>query len=129
MSSKPVFRFTLFKIPSVQDQDALLAMYKEMPQKAQKVSNSQCCRPRPAHASPLVLIEDQDGEPYIRSVRAGKTENDARNQDYTVSVVTEFASMDDFVYYDTKCEAHGSLKAFAKTVHKGNLMCFFEPAF
>lgn len=44
-----------------------------------------------------------------------------------MAVVTEFASMADFTYYDTQCAAHTRLKGFAKTVHQGNLMTFFEP--
>jgi len=71
----------------------------------------------------------QDGKPYIVSVRAGKVFEDQRAQGYTVAVVSEFASLDDFMYYDTKCAAHSNLKAVAKTLHNGNMMFYFESFF
>jgi hypothetical protein len=37
MSSKPIRRITLFKIPNEEDQQKLLAKYKTMPQDAVKV--------------------------------------------------------------------------------------------
>lgn len=37
-STKPINRITLFKIPAVEDQQKLLAVYKEMPNNAKKVS-------------------------------------------------------------------------------------------
>lgn len=30
------------------------------------------------------------------------------------------------VYYDEECEAHGKLKEFAKSVHQGAMMVYFE---
>jgi len=104
-SNKTVSRLTLFKIPSESDQQKLLDIYRSMPSKAKK-----------------------DGKPYIRSVVAGPSYEDARNQGYTVAVVSTFDSLEDFKYYDTQCEAHNELKAFAKTVHQGNMMVFFENA-
>ncbi len=59
-------------------------------------------------------------------MHAGKTFADQRAQGYTVAVVSEFASLDDFNYYDTECEAHGRLKVVAKTLHQGNMMLYFE---
>ncbi|KAK4939252.1 hypothetical protein LTR10_020449 [Elasticomyces elasticus] len=105
MAAKPVYRLTLFKIPDEGNQDKLLELYRTMPQDALK-----------------------DGKPYIVSAKAGKTVDDSRNQGYTIAVVTHFASMEDFKYYDTQCAAHTKLKSFAKTVHQGNMMTFFEPA-
>ncbi|KAJ9642790.1 hypothetical protein H2204_002438 [Knufia peltigerae] len=103
MAAKPVYRLTLFKIPDESNQDQLLELYRKMPQDALK-----------------------DGKPYIVSVKAGKAVDDARNQGYTISVVSEFASLEDFTYYDTQCAAHKKLKSFAKTAHQGTLMVFFE---
>jgi Stress responsive A/B Barrel Domain len=71
----------------------------------------------------------KDGKPYIKSVYAGKTFSDQRAQGYTVAVVSEFASLADFTYYDTQCEAHNRLKAVAKTLHQGNMMVYFESYF
>lgn len=70
----------------------------------------------------------QDGKPYILSVKAGHSCDDTRNQGYTVAVTTIFASMEDFMFYDTQREAHKELKAFATSVHKGNLVVFYQAA-
>jgi Stress responsive A/B Barrel Domain len=70
----------------------------------------------------------QDGSPYIQSVKAGKTFADQRAQGYTIAVMTTFASEEDFAFYDTQCEAHKELKAFAASVHQGNLMVYFHSA-
>ncbi|KAK5405217.1 hypothetical protein LTR06_008912 [Exophiala xenobiotica] len=106
MSAQETYRMTLFKIPDKGNQEKLLRLYEAMPQGALK-----------------------DGKPYIVSVKAGRACEDARAQGYTIAVVSTFASMDDFHYYDTKCEAHTELKSFAKTVHEGNLMVFYQAAF
>ena len=37
-----------------------------------------------------------------------------------------FKSVEDMVYYDEECEAHKKLKAFAKGVHQGAMMVYFE---
>lgn len=37
-----------------------------------------------------------------------------------------FASKEDFEFYDTQCAVHKELKAFAATVHQGNLMAYFH---
>lgn len=71
----------------------------------------------------------KNGKPYIVSVKAGKAFGDERAQGYTVAVMSTFASLEDFTYYDTQCEAHKGLKAFAKTVHQGNLMVYYQAAF
>ena len=67
--------------------------------------------------------------PYIRAVHAGLTYDDQRAPGYTVAVLSEFASLADFQYYDTKCEAHSRLKELAKTLHKGTMMAYYESAF
>ncbi|KAH8679128.1 hypothetical protein BGZ61DRAFT_395879 [Ilyonectria robusta] len=101
--SKQINRVTLFKIPGVEDQQKLLDIYKGMPSKAVK-----------------------DGKPYIVSVTAGVAKPDQRAQGFTIAVISVFKSGDDMVYYDNECAAHGELKAFAKSVHQGAMMVFFE---
>jgi hypothetical protein len=56
----------------------------------------------------------QDGKPYILSVEAQRPVNDPRSQGFNVLAQTTFSSLEDVKYYDEKCEAHASLKAFAK---------------
>jgi hypothetical protein len=68
----------------------------------------------------------QDGKPYIRSVRAGRAKLDQRAQGFTIAVISVFDSVEDMTYYDNECAAHAELKAFAKTVHQGAMMVFFE---
>ncbi|PVH73686.1 hypothetical protein DL98DRAFT_606424, partial [Cadophora sp. DSE1049] len=99
-------RITLFKIPRGEDQQKLLAIYKKIPKEALK-----------------------DGKPYIISVEAGAAFADQRSQGYTVAVVSVFASKEDMVYYDNECEAHGRLKAVAKSIHEGVMMVYFESIF
>lgn len=60
------------------------------------------------------------------SVTAGRAKPDQRAQGYTVAVVSVFASEADMQYYDNECVAHQELKGFAKTVHQGAMMVFFE---
>ncbi|KAJ1324350.1 Dabb family protein [Microdochium nivale] len=103
MSDGTIYRITLFKIPSADDQSKLLDIYRGMPGKAVK-----------------------DGKPYIISVTAGRAKDDQRAQGYTIAVTSVFASRDDMVYYDNECAAHAELKAFAKTAHQGVMMVFFE---
>ncbi|RGP78399.1 stress responsive a b barrel domain-containing [Fusarium longipes] len=99
----PVTRVTLFKIPSEKDQQQLVDLYKQMPQKAVK-----------------------DGKPYISSVEAGKASSDQRAQGFTVVAISRFNSKEDFNYYDTECEAHLELRGFAKNVNQGFAMIYFE---
>jgi hypothetical protein len=56
----------------------------------------------------------QDGRPYILSVEANRPVNDPRTQGFNVLAQTTFSSLEDVKYYDEKCEAHASLKAFSK---------------
>ncbi|KAM0345680.1 hypothetical protein ACHAPU_006335 [Fusarium lateritium] len=99
----PVTRVTLFKIPKEEDQQHLLDLYKQMPQKAVK-----------------------DGKPYIASVQAGKAKADQRAQGFTVVAISSFSSQEDFDYYDTQCTAHLELRTFAKSVNEGVAMIYFE---
>ncbi|PSN70807.1 hypothetical protein BS50DRAFT_570287 [Corynespora cassiicola Philippines] len=102
MSSEYVHRVTLFKIPDVENQEKLLAMYKTAQQKALK-----------------------DGQPYIVAVDAGQTRDDARNKGFTVCAKTTFASMEDFEFYDKQCPAHSEIKKFASSVNEGSMMVYF----
>ena len=67
----------------------------------------------------------KDGKPYIRSVVGGPAFEDARNQGYTVAVVSTFESLENLQYYDAKCESHAALKAVLMTLHQGTMMVFF----
>lgn len=60
------------------------------------------------------------------SVTAGHGIPSQRDQGYTVAVVSVFESEGDMVYYDNECKAHAALKEFAKSVHKGAMMVYFE---
>jgi hypothetical protein len=123
MPPPTVRRLTLFKIPETEKQEQLLEMYRKMPNGALKV----CFTRSISRSRPLTGL--QDGKPYIVSVNAGKAYDDQRAQGYTVAVVSVFENVDDFIYYDTNCEAHSKLKAFAATVHKGNMMVYYEDYF
>ena len=57
---------------------------------------------------------------------AGTAKPDQRAQGYTVAVTSVFHSHEDMVYYDNECAAHSELKDFAKTVHQGRMVVFFE---
>ncbi|KAF1843676.1 uncharacterized protein K460DRAFT_316303 [Cucurbitaria berberidis CBS 394.84] len=105
-ATKPINRITLFKIPDAEDQEKLLAVYREMPKNAKK-----------------------DGKPYVISVTAGPAFPDQRSQGYTVAAVSVFASKEDMVYYDNDCAAHAALKKVAKSVHQGVMMVYFENRF
>ncbi|KAI0125263.1 hypothetical protein BJ170DRAFT_598084 [Xylariales sp. AK1849] len=86
-----IHRVTMFKIPEPESQGKLVEAYKTLSQKQKK-----------------------DGKPYILAVTAGPVMDDPRTQGWTVVSKTEFASLDDMKYYDNECEAHASLKAYAK---------------
>jgi hypothetical protein len=60
------------------------------------------------------FLAKQDGKPYILSIEANCPVNDPRTQGFNVLAQTTFSSLEDVKYYDEKCEAHASLKAFAK---------------
>ena len=66
MSSVPITRVVLFKIPSRDDQEKLFSYYR-----------------------PLAATATKDGKPYILSAKVGPTYEDQRNQGYTVAAVTQ----------------------------------------
>ncbi|KAF4548712.1 Hypothetical protein D9617_26g079270 [Elsinoe fawcettii] len=103
MASEQVHRVTLFKIPDQKAQEELLGKYKQLQSKAVK-----------------------DGKPYIIAAKAGRTEEDQRNQGYTIVAQTTFSSKEDFEYYDKQCEAHGEIRKFAGSVHQGVMMAYFK---
>ncbi|KAM0693562.1 hypothetical protein Q7P36_006818 [Cladosporium allicinum] len=87
----PVQRITMFKVANEADIPQFLEKYQTLAQDQQK-----------------------DGKPYILSVEANRPVNDPRTQGFNVLAQTAFSSQEDVKYYDEKCEAHASLKAFAK---------------
>lgn len=93
----------LFKIPSKADQETLFSYYRTLARDAMK-----------------------DGQQYILSAKAGVTFDDQRNQGYTVAAITRFRTLDDMKYYDDGCETHAKLKSFAKSVHQGAMMVYFQ---
>jgi hypothetical protein len=119
-------RITLFKIPREQDQQTLLAMYKDMPTKAIKVTPSFPSHPTLPPSSPFQPPINpkyyQDSKPYILSAEAGVTQQDQRAQGYTIAATTLFASEEDFEFYDKECGAHAELRAFARSVNEGMCM-------
>jgi hypothetical protein len=130
MSSKPIRRITLFKVPNPEDQQKLLDKYRTMPETAVKVCVPTCEVSSDGLKAVLTSISSiQEGKPYILSVNAGPAFEDQRSQGYTVAVVSVFSSKEDMVYYGNECEAHKSLKAVAKVVHQGMMMVYFESIF
>ncbi|SPO01551.1 related to stress responsive A/B barrel domain protein [Cephalotrichum gorgonifer] len=105
MSSQTTHRVTLFKIPSEEDRNRLIDIYRTLPARALK-----------------------DGKPYILSATAGPTYDDARSQGYTVAAITVFTTMEDMKYYDEECAAHADLKRVAKTLHQGSMVVYFHNA-
>ncbi|KAL5451833.1 hypothetical protein PMIN06_006124 [Paraphaeosphaeria minitans] len=101
-SAKPIIRVTLFKIPSPPDAETLLLHYRGMPTNALK-----------------------DGKPYLLSVTAGPTIEDARSQGFNFAAISKFKSKEDMAYYDEGCAAHAALKAFAKNVIQGPPMVVY----
>ncbi|KAH7112606.1 hypothetical protein B0J13DRAFT_461242, partial [Dactylonectria estremocensis] len=93
-----ITRVTLFKILKEEDQQHLLDLYKQVPQKALK-----------------------DGKPYIISA---KTKPDQRAQGFTVVAISVFNSINDGNYYETECAAHNEVNKFAKTAHQGVAMIY-----
>ena len=105
MSSKLINRVTLFKIPSKEDRERLIDIYRTMPTRALK-----------------------NGKPYILSATVGPTYDDARNQGYTLAAHSVFATVEDMKYYDDECTAHAELKQVAKSMHHGVMMVYFQNA-
>ncbi|KFY45537.1 hypothetical protein V495_02931 [Pseudogymnoascus sp. VKM F-4514 (FW-929)] len=96
MSTKPIRRLTLFKIPTEEGQEQLLAKYRSLPQEALK-----------------------DNAPYLLDIQAGKTFPDQRAQGFTLAVSTVFKNKEDMLFYDTECTGHAGIKKVAMAVHKG----------
>ncbi|OBT54464.1 hypothetical protein VE04_03788 [Pseudogymnoascus sp. 24MN13] len=105
-TAKPIRRVTLFKIPTEEGQEQLLAKYRDMPQKALK-----------------------DGAPYILDIQAGKTFPDQRAQGFTLVASTVFKNKEDMLFYDNECAGHADLKKVAMAVHQGIMMVYFESIF
>ncbi|KAH6710752.1 hypothetical protein BKA61DRAFT_612343 [Leptodontidium sp. MPI-SDFR-AT-0119] len=104
MASKTI-RVTMFKIPSKENQQKLLSLYKTLSQTAKK-----------------------DGKPYILSLEAGPAHDDVRSQGYTLIAKSEFRTLEDMKFYDAECEAHQTLKAGVKTLgSEGIMTVYFNP--
>lgn len=104
MAAKTI-RVTMFKIPSKENQQKLLRLYKTLSQTAKK-----------------------DGSPYILSLDAGPAHEDVRSQGYTLVAKSEFKSLEDMKFYDEGCEAHQVLKAGAKDLGvEGIMTVYFNP--
>ncbi|CZT50962.1 related to stress responsive A/B barrel domain protein [Rhynchosporium secalis] len=104
MASNTV-RVTMFKLPSKEDQQKLLGLYKTLSETARK-----------------------DNKPYIVSLQAGPAHDDVRSQGYTLIAKSEFKTLEDMKFYDESCEAHGVLKAGAKRLGvEGVMTVYFNP--
>lgn len=80
------------------------------------------------HCFALTADVFQNGQPYIRSVRAGPAKADPRSQGYTFAAISVFDSLEDMQYYDNGCAAHAELRGFAQSVHEGAMVVYFEDA-
>jgi hypothetical protein len=70
----------------------------------------------------------QDGKPYILSLQAGPTFDDARSNGFTFAAKSEFASVDDMKYYDAECEAHKTLKLNSQSLGiEGRMVVYYSP--
>ncbi|KAL2069232.1 hypothetical protein VTL71DRAFT_15570 [Oculimacula yallundae] len=104
MASKTI-RVTMFKIPSKENQQKLLGLYRTLSATAKK-----------------------DDKPYILSLTAGPAHDDVRSQGYTLIAKSEFKSLEDMKFYDTDCEAHKVLKTGAKELGvEGIMTVYFNP--
>lgn len=100
-----IVRVTMFKIAEMEIQQGLIAQYKA-----------------------LALKQQRNGKPYILSLHAGIPMDNPRTQGYTVVAKTEFASLDDMMYYDNECPAHQELKKFVNQCGISTpTTVFFEP--
>jgi hypothetical protein len=118
-----IIRVTMFKIPVVENQHKLSELYKTLSATAEKVNLLHCLFPylpmketipkrftRSPISYKVNFIRKQGGKPYILSLEAGPLFEDARSQGFTFAAKSEFASKGDMAYYDTDCQAHGTLK-------------------
>lgn len=140
MASSQIIRVTMFKVPKKEDQEVMLKNYEEVGRTNSKVSILSSttrvplyllsfpefiCQSSKEYSQPI----GQDGKPYILSLEAGPTYEDARNQGYTLVAKTVFKNIEDFEYYDKECQAHKEFKAKGKTLDvQGMMMVFFSPS-
>ncbi|KAH9882673.1 hypothetical protein J1614_000909 [Plenodomus biglobosus] len=95
-------RMGLFKIAKEEDQQKLVGLFKAMQSKALK-----------------------NGQPYIVSVEAGQTQQDARAQGYTVAATAVFANEEDMRFYDEECTTHTAMKEAAKGFVEDAIVVYF----
>lgn len=129
-----IIRVTMFKIPSVEDQQKVIGLYKKLstsqkkvrlPPPLPKISNSRFYY----RLQTELTSETQDGKPYILSLEAGPLYDDARSNGYTFAAKSEFASKSDMDFYDTDCEAHSALKLSVKELKVDGIQTiYYNPA-
>ncbi|KAI9744671.1 MAG: hypothetical protein M1818_002200 [Claussenomyces sp. TS43310] len=89
--SSEVIRITMFKIPRQDDQEQMSKAYEHLKENQQK-----------------------EGKPYLLSIEAGPSFDNARNQGFNFIAKTVFKNKADHDFYDTICPAHKHLEAVAK---------------
>ncbi|KIM92598.1 hypothetical protein OIDMADRAFT_62404 [Oidiodendron maius Zn] len=104
MATHGISRVSIFRIPRVEDQEVVLEEFKKLKQCALK-----------------------DGKPYILSVKAGRSLEDARNQDYSVVLQTTFDSLEDMQFFDNECQFHVRVKKLvAPRISPPPVVVFFK---
>jgi hypothetical protein len=127
----------MFKLPKSEDQQVMIKEYEKLWAAVPKKVSSYGI---PESPSPIHLLvcysctlhqanSPQDGKPYILSMAAGPAEANERAQGYTFVAKSEFASVEDMMFYDTECEAHMELKKTVKSLSLDGvpLMVYFKP--
>ncbi|KIN01562.1 hypothetical protein OIDMADRAFT_19345 [Oidiodendron maius Zn] len=100
-----IIRVTMFKLPSKENQQKMIGLYKVLSETARK-----------------------DGKPYILSLEAGPAYEDARSNGFTFVAKSEFSNLDDMKYYDTDCTAHSTLKNNVKDLGiEGIMTTYYSP--
>jgi len=81
----------------------------------------------------LAKSHSRNGKPYILSLEAGPTYDDARNQGFTFVSKTVFKNREDHDFYDKDCPAHKKFKQMMSdkginTLQQGLMTVFYTPA-
>jgi len=81
----------------------------------------------------LAKSQSRNGKPYILSMEAGPTYDDARNRGFTFVSKTVFKNRDDHDFYDKDCPAHKKFKQMMSdrginTLEQGLMTVFYTPA-
>jgi len=110
MAPSQVIRVTMFKLLTSEQVGIAVSGYQE-----------------------LAKAQSKNGNPYILSLEAGPTYDDARNQGFTFVAKTVFKNREDHDFYDKDCPAH---KVFKQTLagrgidvlQQGIMTVFYTPA-